>query len=1194
MDRLQLRALEIQGFKSFPDKTVLQFDANITAIVGPNGSGKSNISDAIRWVMGEQSTRTLRGGKMEDVIFGGTEKRRSHGFAEVSLILDNEDGHFPVEDSEIMVTRRYYRSGDSEYYINRHLVRLRDINELFMDTGLGQDGYCLVGQGKIDEILSVKSTQRREVFEEAAGISRYRHKKEEAERKLERTKENLLRVGDKIEELELQVEPLREQAEKAKRYFCCQEELRLLEISLWMDRLVRLRGQHETVREAFAAMSRQLEEAKLESERLYAVSETLYKAAQVKEEAIEDKRRQESQLEEQSAACEQRLSVLQVRVKNNRDTIVRLLQEQKAGAHRGDSLDAQMQQKQESLHRLSIEEGSCRDSMQQLETKLRELGAHLRTFQEQLDRLEEQAQQETQSVQRVQSLLSALGASSQEVVEREEGLSRNLEETEAQLQVTAQAEAELQKQQTLLDQQKKDQTQTVNQGKEHLTRCKTKEQQAQEVWVGLRMEENTLSARIRMLEEMEKHYEGYSKSVKTVMEEADAGRLGGVHGPVASILQVPEPYTIAIEIALGGAMQNLVVETEQHGKAVLAELKRKDAGRVTCLPMTAIRASKLDARGFSKEAGYLGIASDLVNVEKPYANIVSHLLGRVVIVQDLDSGIAMARQFEYRFRIVTLDGQVLSPGGAMTGGSVSRKGGILTRAKELGTLSDKQEALKKRRLSAEEGLEQAKRETLAKASVLEIAEGEARQLENNALLVAAQRKGLQAQTEQLGRQRERLRLEMEQLQRKAAENQDRKAQAQEKIVQIETASLRLLGKRNDEETERDELISKREGLLEELREVRTKLAVCEAERRVTNQALLELRQLRDNLALEHQRKGEDMEALDRETQTLLAACREEENRGRDLQNQKADCLEILQALNRDKLELEASRNQTDRESRKQSETMLYAQRETAVLEQKKLSHEQEEAQLLDKLWEHYEIAHEAARAICIPVHDPAQTEKRIGALKGEIRGLGHVNLGAVEEYERISERYGYLQEQRQDVEEAAAQLVEIIEAIVGQMRTIFKREFARINEAFSETFVTLFQGGKAELVLEDERDILSCGIEIKVQPPGKSLKHLSLLSGGEKAFVAIALYFAILKVRPTPFCVLDEIEAALDDVNVFRFSRYLRSISTKTQFIVITHRRGTMEEADVLYGVTMEQQGTSRILRLNLNEAALALEGAVK
>jgi chromosome segregation protein len=712
--------------------------------------------------------------------------------------------------------------------------------------------------------------------------------------------------------------------------------------------------------------------------------------------------------------------------------------------------------------------------------------------------------------------------------------------------------------------------------------------------MGLRMEENTLTARIRMLEEMEKHYEGYSKSVKTVMEQAAAGRLGGVHGPVASLITVPEPYTIAIEIALGSATQNLVVETEQHGKAVLQELRRKDVGRVTCLPLTAIRASKFSDQGFSNQKGYLGIASELLQVDVQYEKIISYLLGRVVVVQDLDSGIAMARQYGYRFRIVTLDGQVLSPGGAMTGGSVSRKGGILTRASELSSLRGQYEALKERCLASQEAQSRAKDQMLAAASALETARAAEREAEQKLLLVTEKLEGQKVKTEELRRQRDRLEAERVQLNRKTTENQDQGSKAQERIVQIEAASLERQTKKAAWEAEREALLNQKEGLLEALRESKTKLAVCETERRLSSQSLLELRAMQETRLLGEQKRNEEMAALEQETKTLLVQCDEEVLSLVKLQEEKTSLLEKRKALQQDKLELEAKRSRTDRESRSQSEMLLYAQRETALLEQKKLSLEQEEAQLLGKLWDQYEITHEAARAICNPVQDPAQTERQITTLKGEIRALGHVNLGAIEEYERISERYEYLENQKRDVEEAAAQLVEIIEAIVGEMKTIFKREFSRINEAFGETFVTLFQGGKAELLLEDERDILNCGIEIKAQPPGKSLKNLSLLSGGERAFVAIALYFSILKVRPTPFCVLDEIEAALDDVNVLRFSRYLRSISDQTQFVVITHRRGTMEEADVLYGVTMEQQGTSRILRLNLNEAELALKGAVK
>lgn len=1190
---LHFKTLELQGFKSFPEKTVLHFDANITAVVGPNGSGKSNLSDAIRWVMGEQSTRALRGGKMEDVIFGGTGARKSLGFAQVSLTLDNEDHSLPLEDSEIVVTRRYYRSGESEYYINRRPSRLKDIHELFMDTGLGQDGYCLVGQGKIDEILSVKSTQRREIFEEAAGISRYRHRKEEAERKLSHTKENLLRIGDKLEELELQREPLRQQADKARAYFRLQEELRILECSLWMDRLATLRREQEGHRAAYAATTQGLEEAQRASSRLYEEAEALQEQAFTLEASIEAARQRLSQLEGQQAAAAGQISVLRVQIQNHRETIIRLGEEQNTLTQRGFHMADQVKTKKERLQSLLQEEIGCKRQREAIRQELAQVKEQLHEGERALEVQFRKAQEEQEQALSLHRQLSALEASQQEVALREEGLVCAIKEAEEKL-TALQAEAlsaEAEENSLLVSYEETKVTLTLH--GERLVQEQRAQQQAEEALITLRMEENALESRIRLLEDMERSYEGYSKAVKTVMEDARRGNLQGVHGPVAGLLRVPKDYTIAIEIALGGALQHLVVETEEDGKAVLWSLKRKNAGRVTCLPRSSIRPSRLDGSSLSQGEGYVGIAADLVDCDKAYESIVSHLLGRVVIVRDLDSGIAMARKNQYRHRIVTLDGQLLSPGGAMTGGSAQGKGGILSRAKELKTLKGQKEDLARKGQEGAIALEGDKERTLATKKALEQIEEQGRR-QTEAILVGRERtKALNIQREGLARQLEGLQEELERLRLRTKDGGEETQRIKEQLSQKENGERQRQDTRLALEAAQKRLLEQKEALTLALGEESSKLAVLASELRSEESALLELEGRSKTLYHDQQKSAANISRMEQETKRLTAQLTEEEGQKHRLETEKEGQREALSALHQEKLALEGRRNQTERDSRSQNEKLLLCQKEAAHLEQKLKAEEQEEGQLLARLWDQYELSHEGALAICQPVEDRGQAERRILSIKGEIRTLGHVNPAAVEEFERINERYEYLQSQKQDVEEAAASLTSIIEEIVGSMKTIFRREFGRINEAFSDTFVELFQGGEASLHLEDERDILNCGIEIRVQPPGKSLKNLNLLSGGEKAFVAIALYFAILKIRPTPFCVLDEIEAALDDVNVNRFARYLRRMARATQFIVITHRRGTMEEADVLYGVTMQQQGISRILRMDMKEAELGRRRAV-
>lgn len=1186
---MRLKALEIQGFKSFPDKTILTFDAGITAIVGPNGSGKSNISDAIRWVMGEQSTKALRGGKMEDVIFGGTQERKGLGFAQVSLLLDNEDGALPMDETEVVVTRRYYRSGDSEYYINRHLVRLRDINELFMDTGLGQEGYSIIGQGKIDEILSVKSTQRRQIFEEAAGISRFRHRKEESERKLERTRENLLRIQDKMEELELQLEPLEEQADKARRFFAAREGLRGLEVSLWLTRLEALREDHHKLRADQEAMLRQLEQVRGETDRLYAESERLSGLLQDKERDMESARSQLRVQEEAVSACESSISVLEVRLQGNEENTRRLREELSDQQGRDESLGQQISARHSRREELEEAVGRYRETLEELAQTMQRRQTVLQDCRLTLAQLEQQERSEGSSAQQTQSLLSALDASAREVGSRQVSIAAQLLALEETLEAAetehAQREAAcaacadaLQEAETKLAAQE-----------QTLTQATAAEKSAQESWTSLRMEENTLLARIRMLEEMEKVYEGYSRAVKVVMEQAGRGELKGVHGPVAELIKVPERFAVAMEIALGGAMQNLVVENEQAGKTVIGYLKSRDAGRVTCLPMDTMRPGSLQESGLDRMEGFLGVASELVDYDNRYERVFSNLLGRVVIARDLDCAVRMARQYKYRFRIVTLDGQLLSPGGAMTGGSTNKKGGIITRAKELERLVERRDGLQADRARAQQESEAATRRAQKENEVRGQLQQTQREAEAALLQTKAAVERCEIQEQEILRQQTGLMQEQESLRKRTQETQDKSRQAQQALSAQEQTAGGLSREREQLAQQISQLQEELDSLSQESNQEQIALATAESESRVSRQAAEELELLRRSQTEETRRRGEEMERLTAESRQRSVELQQQRRRKENLQEEKQGGQRTLEALSAQRMELEGKRNQAERDSRAQNETLLYCQRESAVLEQKALSCEQEETQLLDKLWESYELSHEAALAVRMPIEDEKAARRQVTTLKEEIRALGAVNLGAIEEFERVNERHGYLQEQRQDVEQAADNLVTIIDDLTKEMTVIFRREFARIREAFQETFLRLFQGGKASLELEDEQDVLNCGIEIQAQPPGKTLSNLNLLSGGEKAFVAIAIYFAILKVRPTPFCVLDEIEAALDEANVLRFARYLREICDKTQFILITHRRGSMEEADLLYGVTMERQGVSKLLRLELNEVEQAL-----
>ena len=1182
---MYLKALEIQGFKSFPDKTVLTFGEDITAIVGPNGSGKSNISDAIRWVMGEQSTRVLRGGKMEDVIFGGTAKRKQTGYAEVSLVLDNTSHIFDMDESEVMVTRRYYRSGESEYYINRRSVRLKDVNELFMDTGLGREGYSIIGQGKIDEILSVKSADRREVFEEAAGISRYRHRKEEAERKLERTDENLVRINDKISELELQVEPLREQSEKAKKFLVLRDEMRGLEISVWLDTLERIRTNNIKLEADYQEAVRQREEVRVAQEKAYAAAEKF--SQQMREKDVEaDRLRFEIQgRQAQMNELESAIAVLKSNIEHNLESARRIRADLEQQEGREDSLSAQIAQRQGRLSEIESQLEQSRAALEEKSREAQQAAQSAGTLARELEELRSRADLGTAGAAEAKSLLSALAAAAQEVLDRDESVRRELRELEQRLE-QAQTESRAARRGYDDAMEERDAVKNVISGYElRMDARQKKAAEAKDKHMKLQMEENALTSRIKLLTEMEQMHEGYSKAVKLVMGESQRGNLRNIHGPVADLLKVPDQYTVAIETALGGAMQNIVVEREEDGKAVINYLKRRDAGRATILPLTSIRPGELrEGQSLQREPGFVGVGDRLVSFDPRYKNVFSNLLGRVAVMENLDAAIAVARKYGYKFRIVTLDGQVLNPGGSMTGGSASRSAGILSRANELERLGKQLEDIRGRVAQGAHDLAEAERETTAARYELETAQNQLRQWEDAILKAEGQVSHCKSVITDLEHQQENLRGELEQLKSRSGQIEEDTQAARTRIQELEGEAAALKSEAEGKAKGQTDLQERSARIAGELSELTAAQAALEAERDATRSSLSELEELKASMAGDRSQSQALVADYESKNESFTQQIDEKQEALEHLRGENQTQNETVARLNQEKLELEGQRVKSTRESQSLNEELLRTEGEVSRLDQRRVSASMEEKQLLDKLWENYELSHEAAKQQRVEIESVQKASRRIAELKRSISALGNVNVGAIEEFQRVNERYTYLTDQRDDVDRAKKELEEIIADITSEMKTIFAREFKVINEAFGQTFVELFGGGKATLELEDPNDILNCGIEIKVQPPGKALKIITLLSGGEKAFVAIALYFAILKVRPTPFVVMDEIEAALDDANVVRFAHYMRSMSEKTQFIVITHRRGTMEEADILYGVTMQEQGVSRMLTINLND----------
>ena len=1181
---MYLKSLEVQGFKSFPDKTLIRFGDDITAIVGPNGSGKSNISDAILWVMGEQSSKTLRGAKMEDVIFGGTQKRSAVGFAEATLTLDNTDRALPYDADDVMITRRYYRSGDSEYYINKQSARLRDINEMFMDTGLGREGYSNIGQGRIDEILSLKSADRREIFEEAAGISKYRHRKEETERKLAHTEDNLLRIGDKISELEIQLEPLKEQSEKAKKYLELKDELQGVEVAVWLDTLEKLSAAAKKAEEDYASASFVLQQAHDDLDKLYAQSENLSAVLRQKDEELENVRIKVSMLDAHHQQLDGQMAVLRGNVENNNANIARIREELSGEEDRSGGIIAQIQQADERIEAIDRELSEKLQSIEVLQQQLAVMTANAQGITRQFLELRGKESSLSAELAGREADIRGLDESMAQTKERSDVLSADLA-SGAERQELAQnnldaCQAELRK-------AREDATAAENTISGYTlrqnTRLKRRDELAQKVRE-LTVKLDSVSAKARAFRAMERDFDSYNKSVKAVMQEAQRGSLKGIHGPVSRLIRTDDRYAVAVEIALGAAMQNIIVGDKQDGKAVLSYLKRTGTGRVTCLPISEMQGKGLSESGLNQCRGYVGIASELVKCDKQYNGIIDYLLARTVLVQDIDAAIAMAGKYNNRFKIVTLDGQVMNPGGSMTGGSVNKEAGILSRANELEKLTAEEKELQAELASVEEELREAQRQADQVEFQLNTARDQLREAQDQVLRMEGEEKQHEILLSAINDAVASAQRELDSLNQRQQLDRERYAANQAKI-QVYTAELvSVQATIATLEGTQTETAEKTNVLTEEMTVLRTGAAALEAEKTTALAHIEDLQNLRNAMAGDRENKlaliGQiEQESVRLESEIELLLKRQAETDA-DADEQRKQ----MQAVLTQRSEAEATKTRSERESQEKNKDILNMERACALLENKKTTTAMEEKQIIDKLWDSYELTPGTAVEHRGEIESVAAGNRKIAELKRKITMLGTPNLGAIEEYARVNERYSYLAEQRDDVLTSKRELESIIRDLTKEMTTIFVEEFAKINRYFGEVFVEMFGGGNGQLILENPEEPLTCGIEIRVQPPGKQVKTITLLSGGEKAFVATALYFAILKVRPTPFCLLDEIDAALDDRNVERFASYLHNLSKKTQFIVITHRRGTMEASDVLYGVTMQEQGVSKLLRLDLNQ----------
>ena len=1181
---MYLKSLTIQGFKSFPDKTVLQFGDDITAIVGPNGSGKSNISDAIRWVMGEQSTKALRGAKMEDVIFGGTQKRGAVGFAEATLVLDNSDGSFKVDSEEVSVTRRYYRSGDSEYYINRRSARLRDIHEMFMDTGLGREGYSNIRQGQIDEILSLRSVDRREIFEEAAGISKYRHRKEETERRLANTQDNLTRIGDKITELELQVEPLRVQAEKARKYLAYRDELKGLEVAVWLETLDRLGAAAQKAEEDYRSAEFILQQSKEALEGLYQLADELSLKLRQQDSKAESIRDALSELQSQVREFDGRITVFESNIQNNLDNIERIELELRDDSDRSGTIRSQIEAHEKRISEINEENA-------QLLKEISGYREQSHAFARSADELTRRYVKCSENQNRISGELSEKRA---ELAAAEQSQQLSLARQEELSSQNLLAEARLEEVEKNYLACKR----SLNDARDDVTAAKNTIDGYTLRLQGRAAKRDSLNARCNQLEidlqtaksqhrlyqEMEREFDGYSKAVRFTMQQAKNGVLQGIHGPVSSLIRTEDAYTVAIETAMGAAMQYIVVQDERCGKAAIENLKRHDKGRSTFYPLNTIRGKLISEPGLPEEPGFVGIAAELVTYDPRYTEIIKHTLGRTAVVETLSDAIAISRRYRNKFRLVTLDGQVINADSSMTGGSVTKNAGILSRANALARLTKQIADLTEQLAKNRKDLEAASSEAAQAEYQRDIAQNELRKAEDAVLKLEGELRqhtvlrdavedALEAYEQEEKTLKERLRLD-----------HDHILTLNTQIEMLEKSFSQTANELAEISTGQNEALAKVQAFSDEITRCQVSAAALEAERQSAEVARDHLKDLASSMQGDQEQKKQLIHRLREEneaTRQKIKASEQEKDRCTAQLDQAA---EELRKVTDGRIATEAKKTKTEREAQEKSKEILDMQGEAARLEQKKFSAQSEEKLIVDKLWDAYGLTRSKAVDAAAPIESVAGAQRSIADLKRKISALGQPNPGAIEQFELVNERYQYLCSQRDDVLQAKQELEGIIDTITDQMVEIFTVEFQKINTYFGQTFTEMFGGGKGALILEDPDQPLNCGIEIRVQPPGKQVKTITLLSGGEKAFVAIALYFAILKVRPTPFCMLDEIDAALDDRNVNRFANYLRNLCKKTQFIVVTHRRGTMEQADILYGVTMQEQGVSKILPLNLKQ----------
>ena len=1180
------KELEIQGFKSFPDKVKITFDAGVTGVVGPNGSGKSNLSDAVRWVLGETSSRQLRAaGKMEDVIFGGTRRRSAMGFASVRLTLDNAGHTLDVDADEVTIGRKYYRSGDSEYTINGQVCRLRDVYELLLDTGIGRDGYSVIGQGRIAEIVAAKSSERREIFEEACGIAKYRYRKTEAERRLAAAGENLERLRDILGELESRVGPLEKESAKAQKFLELSEQRKTLEVTLWTDSVHRARGtvrqqvrDYETAQADYERFDGEAKAAEQEAEEIRMQAQQLTIAVERLNGDIRS-------ITEQISGSDSRIAVLENDILRNEESIASLRSEIEAGEQDGAEADAALQRHRAVAAKMEAEGEKLAAEIDALNAELEQLADASNASGARKDTLRAEITDLTAKRTEAQVAQAAAEAAEETARQRLPALEQAVQEGTDQWETARQDLTDTIRYREMLTENEK-QLANVRSGLElKLKNRKAALDEADTAEQRLGRELDAARQRLSVLRELEKNMDGYQNSVKAVMRAAGARRLRGIIGPVSAILKVEPGCEVAVETALGAALQNIVVENEAAAKAAIALLRSDNAGRATFLPLDTVQPGVFRGR----LSGTARLASSLVRADARYDNIVSNLLGRIIVVEDINEASRVARDNGFRSRVVTMDGQVINAGGSFTGGSVQRSAGLFTRKQEMEELRIRAAKLQKDCLAAQEKTDQCKEQVDALQAELTATASEQITAANDRVRAEAEQKRLEAVAAQLETARNARRQEIDTLQAALADSRAKAENAAKLQAELTAKIDRRTAEMSRIAEGDDSFLTRQNALAQDLSAKRLEQVTRQKDAELAYSQIAALEQRARDAAARRTSLEESVAALAARSDACRAEIADIRQTRADSQTTIAQKEAEIREATQKRLARQQAETETLARARTAADSREEMSREMARLAERKAAAESEYDQTVAKLWDEYQLSVSQAEALCVEFDSLPALRAQVADLRGKIRALGSVNVSAIEEYKEVKARYDALVTQVTDVEESRNELSRMISKLSAQMREIFIDSFRAINENFGRVFAELFGGGEASLVLEDESNVLSSGIGIRVAPPGKVIKNLEALSGGEQALVAISIYFAILAVNPAPFCILDEIEAALDDANVVRFAQYLRRVSDKTQFIVITHRRGTMEAANVLYGVTMQEDGVSKLLKLDLEQVDATL-----